>query len=122
MVVKIPTNLYLNEGAYCPDWKKPDELHLINLSQLEKIESQLNTSSSVGLYLGQGAIMDQDHLIELADRLDALVFSTISAKGVFPEDHPRFAWNVIGQRAPKNIQKLTSPIDCWLVIGFCRQR
>jgi len=117
VVVKIPTNLYLNEGAYCPDWKKPDELHLINLSQLEKIESQLNTSSSVGLYLGQGAIMDQDHLIELADRLDALVFSTISAKGVFPEDHPRFAWNVIGQRAPKNIQKLTSPIDCWLVIG-----
>lgn len=71
------------------------------------------------LYVGRGAEKAALLLPELAQRMGAAVFTTISGKGVFPEDHNAFAWNVVGRGAPKPLAKLCTDADLMLAIG-CR--
>jgi acetolactate synthase-1/2/3 large subunit len=79
----------------------------------------LNGSRRIALYIGAGALAAQAELRELADRLDAIVFTTISGKGVFPERHERWAWATMGAAAPPPIRGLEADLDCLLAIG-CR--
>jgi acetolactate synthase-1/2/3 large subunit len=84
-----------------------------------RIVELIDGCSAVGIYAGLGAQDAHDELVELAERLDAVVFTTISGKGVFPEDHPRFAWNVMGEACPKGIRKIGNELDCLIAVG-CR--
>lgn len=63
--------------------------------------------------------MPSHWLQKLAEQLDALVFTSISAKGIFPETHPRFVWNGMGRVLPPPLRKVEEELDCILAIG-CR--
>jgi len=106
-----PASLWLSEGP-CPQGRDEGE------DSRDKIISLLNSSQSIGLYIGQGAYEAREEIKILADKLDAIVFTTISGKGIFPENDPRWGWVTLGNAAPSAINKLAQP-DCWLAIG-CR--
>ncbi|MCO5165923.1 MAG: thiamine pyrophosphate-binding protein [Planctomycetes bacterium] len=71
------------------------------------------------LYLGAGAAGAGPDLVALAERLEAPVTTTISGKGVFPEDHPLWAWCGFGTMAPPFVREVTAGCDLLLAIG-CR--
>lgn len=71
------------------------------------------------LYLGLGALPAGEQLVALAERLEAPVATTIQGKGVFPESHPLFLWNMLGKAAPPFVQKETGEATVMLAVG-CR--
>jgi acetolactate synthase-1/2/3 large subunit len=71
------------------------------------------------LYLGLGAIQAGPDLVALAERLNAPVATTISAKGVFNEEHPLWLWCGFGAAAPSFVRKIATSCDLTLAIG-CR--
>ncbi len=121
VVVEVPANLYLVPGEYQENKFKYKDPHIVQVHerQLQDAIERLNRSESIGIYCGLGAQNASAALIDLAERLDAIVFSTISGKGVFPENNSRFVWNSMGRALPPQLQKLDQSIDCLLAIG-CR--
>lgn len=117
VVVEVPADLYLIPG-------ETREASLVQAQptaapRVDEIAAALNAAQSIGLYVGLGAFNAAPQLTQLADRLDSIVFTTISGKGVFPEDHPRWAWNLMGRAAPPALRRLAKDCDCVLAIG-CR--
>lgn len=122
VLVEAAVNLYLfaadvNEGDLA--FSFDDGPKLPEPEAVAAIVKLLNDRGAVGIYAGLGAQEASPELIKLAEHLDAVVFTTISGKGVFPEDHPRFAWNVMGEACPKDIRKIGNDVDCLLAVG-CR--
>ncbi len=122
VLVEVPANLYL----FAQELREEDlrfsfaeSRPRIDASIIEKIAGLINGRRSVGIYAGRGARHASDLLISLADHIDALVFTTISGKGVFPDNHARFAWNLMGASAPKEIRRLGDDLDGLIAIG-CR--
>jgi len=123
VMVEVPVHLYLFpseltvDQLQLPDFE--DTPPSLNPQTLQVIRQCLHQSSSIGIYAGAGALGARDELLELAEKLDAIIFTTISGKGLFPENHPRWGWVTMGAAAPKEIQRLEKELDCLLAIG-CR--
>jgi acetolactate synthase-1/2/3 large subunit len=69
------------------------------------------------IHVGLGAANAQSELVELAERLGAVVSSTFSGKGVFPETHPQWLWAGFGRSCPKPLQRIVKSCDSALIIG-----
>lgn len=120
-IVEIPANLIMFTHEFSETSlnarPKPPVYH--SQSAPKDIIATLGSAKNIGIYAGWGAQNACPELLALAERLDAVVFTTITGKGVFPEDHPRWAWNVMGRAAPPEIQAIENTFDCLLAIG-CR--
>lgn len=122
VLVEVSANLYLfthdmEDGDF--SFHFSDVLPKTDVTQIEKMARLVNESENVAIYAGRGAEAAGRVLTDLADYIDAIVYTTISGKGVFPEDHPRFAWNVMGKACPKPIRELEKDVDCLIAVG-CR--
>ncbi len=120
--VEIPANLYLfKSNLKATDLTTHDGLvtEKPDGKALEKIVSLINQSQNIGLYLGQGAIEAGSDLVKLADTLDAVVFTTLTGKGVYDETQPRFVWNSIGRALPPQLVSTHKDLDLMIAIG-CR--
>ncbi len=122
VAIEVSANLYLSQG----EWGggegvskvavQPAAPKIENLAQIAEV---LNGAGRVGIYVGKSLENSGSDLLNLSEKLDAVVFTTVSGKGVFPEDHFRFAWNALGRAAPSEVQDLEKQLDCVLAIG-CR--
>jgi len=87
-VVEVASTLLMERGGFrltcAPSPPAPCE----NGAQLDDAAERLRRSASVGIYAGAGAIGALEELRSLAELLQAPVATTISGRGVLPEDHP----------------------------------
>lgn len=120
--VEIPAEHYLFQHEadpaaadlgrpYAPPAPKPEEV--------ERAAAALNGARRPLLYLGLGAAGAGDRLVELAERLEAPVATTIQGKGVFPESHPLSLWPGFGDAAPPFAREVAVGCDATFAIG-CR--
>lgn len=121
VAVEIPANLYmLAHEAPETSWT-PEALPSLEPSgdMVEAAGKMLVAAKRPALYLGAGCVGAAQDVVKLAECLGAPVTTTISGKGVFPEDHPLWLWNGFGAQAPSFVQDIMDRCDCLLAIG-CR--
>jgi acetolactate synthase-1/2/3 large subunit len=136
VMVEVPANLYLGldgRGEEAPvrprsiDGRVPVPALPPSLSSAPEAsrEEVMRTAEILVdarrplLYLGMGAATAGPELVALAERLGSPVFTTLSGKGVFPENHPLSVWPGGGAAAPPFARKIASSCDATLAIG-CR--
>ncbi|NIP80696.1 MAG: thiamine pyrophosphate-binding protein [Gemmatimonadetes bacterium] len=123
--VEVPANLYLFTHDVDLDAERarferqplpryePDE------QALDRVAGLLESATRPLLYLGLGALAAEEHLVALAERLEAPVATTFQGKGVFPETHPLSLWPGFGASAPPFARQVAGQADLVLAIG-CR--
>jgi acetolactate synthase-1/2/3 large subunit len=121
VVVEIPADHYLAQDAVEQEpasamagQPEPLDRDLV-LRALETLEA----ARCPLLYVGYGAAGAADRLVELAERLESPVSTTIQGKGVFPESHPLYLWPGFGEAAPSFARRVAGSCDATLAIG-CR--
>jgi acetolactate synthase-1/2/3 large subunit len=87
------------------------------LDGLERAAELLNGATRVLLYVGNGARGAGTALVDLAEKLGAPVATTIQGKGVFPEQHPLWVWNGLGEIVPSTLRDVLRGCDAMLAIG-----
>lgn len=122
VLVEIPAELLLlgraapsRDGAPAPVPAPPAAAP----GALEAALEALSRARRPLLYVGAGAAGAGPGLVVLAERLEAMVATTISGKGVFPETHPLWLWCGFGAMAPPFVRDLARRCDLVLAIG-CR--
>lgn len=120
VLVEVPVDLYLTRhpGPGPGPFLGPPA-PLAPPAVLDRAAAWLRQDGPVLIYAGLGCAGATAELVELAERLGAPVATTISAKGVFPEHHPRFLWNGFGSAAPPFAREAAARCRRILAIG-CR--
>lgn len=85
--------------------------------QLDAAAECLRGSARIGIYAGAGAMNATAELRELAELLQAPVATTISGRGVLPEDHPLGVGFGFGRSGTATAWQLFRKIDTLLAIG-----
>ena len=120
VMVEIPANLYLFKHSV--DLPSPASSRPVDAAPddaIARAAELLAAAKRPLIYVGLGAAGAGAMLVELAERLEAPVASTIQGKGVFPESHPLSLWPGFGDAAPAFVRRVASDCDATLAIG-CR--
>uniref|UniRef100_A0A0G4FHV8 Carrier domain-containing protein n=1 Tax=Chromera velia CCMP2878 TaxID=1169474 RepID=A0A0G4FHV8_9ALVE len=70
------------------------------------------------IYAGAGALHCTELLIAVAERTGAVVCSSWSGKGTFPESHPQWLWTGIGAALPEGVRDIAAKADACLFLGI----
>jgi acetolactate synthase-1/2/3 large subunit len=88
VVVELSSPLLMEQGRFSLTNKKrsaePVDLSML----LDSAAKLLSGATAVGIYAGAGAFGAESELVALAERLQAPVATTMSGRGIVPEDHP----------------------------------
>ncbi|HUI84307.1 MAG TPA: thiamine pyrophosphate-binding protein [Candidatus Binatia bacterium] len=120
VMVEIPAEQYLFRHE--TDLAAPEmaeELREPHTEEIREVLELIAASKRPLLYLGLGAVGAGGELVELAERLNAPVTSTIEGKGVIDERHPLWLWCGFGAVAPPFVRRIADTCDLTLAIG-CR--
>ncbi len=123
VMVEVSVDLYLTRHDVATEtWRAPEAL-LPPVAAPDALRRAAGLLTAPGarplLYVGLGAQAARAGLLELAERLEAPVATTIQGKGVFPESHPLFMWNGLGAAAPPFVRAIASERMVTLALG-CR--
>jgi indolepyruvate decarboxylase len=86
---------------------------------LEEIQERLNRSEKVVVYAGQEAerfgLMGK--LLQLVEKLNVPVATSLIGKTVIPESHPNFIGNYMGRISDAQLREVVEGADCILAVG-----
>ncbi len=86
---------------------------------MDEIVARLKRSQAIGIYAGAGAMDAHENLLTLAEILQAPVSTTISGRGVIPEDHPLSVGCGFGSSGPRVARRTFRNVHTLLAVG-CR--
>ncbi|MFH1415351.1 MAG: thiamine pyrophosphate-binding protein [Elusimicrobiota bacterium] len=120
VVIEIPEDILKKPALPCEcDTEISNNCNVCDLndSVFDKIVNLIETSAQVGIYAGQGAFGAHEEVIELAELLSAPVTTTVSGKGVIPEDHPLAVGFGFGPCGLKVAEDVFKECDTLMAIG-----
>lgn len=122
VAVEIPANLYLLSQTYDPDRVKdllapPPAPPAPDPEAVKAVATMIAASERLLLHVGLGAAEAAEEVRALAERTGAMVSSTFSGKGVFPESHPQWLWPGFGLACPPPLRDLAEEADAILIVG-----
>ena len=85
--------------------------------QVEGVADRLRGARRPGIYVGMGAMGAADQVRQLAEALAAPVSTTISGKGVLPEDHPLACGYGFGPTGAQAAREIFKGRDLVLALG-----
>ena len=117
--IELPVNLQLFSGKVeeltpFPGLKTGSE---VNRDYVSEAIQLLNNSKNPGIYAGWGAAHASELLVELAEKLEAPVSTTLQGKSSFPADHPLYTGVGFGPSAVPAAEKAFRDVDCLLAVG-----
>ena len=120
--VEVPVNIQLFEGpvAELPKWNKDDLKYNFPQESYKKIDDAVNlieSTQNIGIFAGWGAIDATRELIELAERLQAPVCTTLQGLSVFPYDHPLHTGMGFGPYSVPAAEEAFKNIELLIAIG-----
>ena len=85
--------------------------------EIQQAVALIKHAKKPAIYVGMGAIRARDELLMLAEALNAPVATTISGKGLIPEDHPLAVGYGFGPSGTKIAERIFKKVDCLIDIG-----
>ncbi|RME51667.1 MAG: thiamine pyrophosphate-binding protein [Deltaproteobacteria bacterium] len=117
VAVDIPENILLDSGSF-PDYEPLPPLPTgFDEKKFSEIVALLCKARQVGIYAGFGAVGARGFLETLAELLDAPIATTISGRGIIPEDHPRSVGFGFGPAGNPIAEEIFRQCDTVLAIG-----
>ena len=118
VVVEIPVNI-LNKSAPLkkPSLREEPPRQSQKIPALYEVVDELVNAKNVAIYTGRGGFPAAQEIRELAEHLQAPVATTISGRGIIPEDHPLSVGYGFGRSGTKIARKIFSECDLILAVG-----
>ncbi len=123
VLIDLPKDI--SSGRFTGDMDEPMDLPGYNpdgweldLDQIEVVAQALSKAKSPLLLVGHGAVLSgaSQAVLELAEKLQAPVTSTLLGKGCFPENH-ELALGMLGMHGTAYANKAVVETDCIISIG-----
>lgn len=118
--VELPVNIQLMTGDVpgMPAFEgSAAHIPALENDQVERAAALLKEAKRPTIFAGWGARSAQQMLLDLAERLDAPVSTTLQGLAVFPSDHPLHTGMGFGPSAVPAAQSGFSETDCLIAIG-----
>ena len=116
VILEIPCDLYTT----CGEMKEPvghTEVPTINKERIQEFAALIRVSKQCGLYIGRGCFFAGEEVRTLSEKLQMPVASSISGRGILPEDHPLSVGFGFGSNGSKIAQEIFKQCDTVLAIG-----
>ncbi len=119
VLVEIPVNLQLFSGSVDepPAWQAPALPAAPEATAISQAAELLARARQVGIFAGWGARHAQAQLIQLAERLNAPVSTTLQGLAVFPADHVLHAGFGFSRSAVPAARNAFKGCDALLAVG-----
>ena len=119
VVVEIPKEILNKKVEYQEYYKirQEKEEYAENKSKIKQIAQMLVNAKFCGIYAGKGAFSASGQIKELAEMFSLPVATTISGKGVIPEDHELSVGFGFGPSGSKLAENIFKKCDVVLALG-----
>src|SRR5690554_1538185 len=117
--IEIPTNIQMFKGEVSEilSFAKPEIKPTVTAAQLDEAIKIISESKKVGLFLGWGAKEATATSIQIAERLNAPVSTTLQGFSVFPGDHELFTGMGFGPASVPASENAFKDVDCLIAVG-----
>ena len=117
--IEIPTNIQMFKGEVSEilSFKKREIKPTVTTAQLDEAIKIISESKKVGLFLGWGAKEATATSIQIAERLNAPVSTTLQGFSVFPGDHELFTGMGFGPASVPASENAFKDVDCLIAVG-----
>lgn len=119
VLVEIPVNLQLFTGEVdaLPPFSQSRDEPALDADAIDRAVALLAGARKPGLFLGWGAHAASDLAVELAERLNAPVATTLQGLSVFPATHPLHCGMGIGPAAVPAAERAFADCDVLVAVG-----
>lgn len=114
--VIVHSNLFVDKGE-AVEFKEEVGLPF-DEGALSEIAKRIREAKRVGIYAGYGVAGAEDELRKLAEKLSAPVSTTLTAKGILPENHPLSCGFGFGPSGTTVAERIFADCDLIIAIGL----
>ena len=119
-LINIPSDYEDEDCGLLPEYKKVETKINVNNSKLKEISTRISKSKFPLFIVGTDVQRDNasDELIYFVEKIGGAVLVNMDSRGVFPENHKRWAGVFTGNYEPETIEgEIESEADLIILIG-----